>query len=77
MSKGVGENGKRYSEQQQILGSEKSESMDRQPGAASTGASSRYQFWLKGRRKLREGQETWGDMGKEAREGIQSRGKID
>lgn len=27
--------------------------------------------------KLGEGQETWGDMGKEAREGIQSQGKIE
>lgn len=36
-----------------------------------------YQFWLKGHMKLGEGQETWGDMGKEAREGIQSQGKIE
>lgn len=36
-----------------------------------------YQFWLKRHMKLGEGQETWGDMGKEAREGIQSQGKIE
>lgn len=50
MSKGGdGENGKRYSEQQQILGSEKSESIEQtEPGAASTGASSRVPVLVKG-----------------------------
>lgn len=50
MSKGGdGENGKRYSEQQQILGSEKSESTEQtEPGAASTGASSRVPVLVKG-----------------------------
>lgn len=69
-----GENGKRYSEQQQILGSEKSESIEQtQPGAVSTGASSRIPVLVKGAYEVEGRPRDLGDTG----EDIQSRGKTE